>query len=150
MAWTGNKEEFCVLEFAKTESVVTVHQRFRTAYHTEPTTDNTIHEWYMKSQQSGCLCAAKRIGWPCMAGAWLQDWHLPRHKRWIYRAPVKVGQKLGVSLPLLKCSSSAWPCRLLYRRGQKSRRDLRITLYSYVLIFKWWCVSYAISYLYFI
>ena len=41
----------------------------------------------------------------------------------------KVGQKLGVSLPLLTRSPSAWPSRLLYRRGRKSRRDLRITLY---------------------
>ena len=38
----------------------------------------------------------------------------------------KVGQKLGVSVPLLTCSPSAWPSRLLYRRGRKSRRDLRI------------------------
>jgi hypothetical protein len=41
----------------------------------------------------------------------------------------KVGQKLGVSLPLLTCSPSAWPSRLLNRRGRKSRRDLWITLY---------------------
>ena len=41
----------------------------------------------------------------------------------------KVGQKLGVSLPLLTCSPSAWPSRPLYRRGRKSRRDLRITPY---------------------
>ena len=41
----------------------------------------------------------------------------------------KVGQKLGVSLPLLTCSPSTWPSRLLYRRGRKSRRDLWITLY---------------------
>ena len=41
----------------------------------------------------------------------------------------KVGQKLGVSLPLLICSPLAWPSRLQYRRGRKSRRDLWITLY---------------------
>ena len=41
----------------------------------------------------------------------------------------KVGQKLGVSLSLLTCSPSAWPSRVLYRRGQKSRRDFWITLY---------------------
>jgi hypothetical protein len=41
----------------------------------------------------------------------------------------KVGQKLWVSLPLLTCSPSAWPSRLLYRRGRKSRRDLWVTLY---------------------
>ena len=31
-------------------------------HHTEPPTDKTIHEWYIKFQQSGCLCAAKRTG----------------------------------------------------------------------------------------
>jgi hypothetical protein len=40
-----------------------------------------------------------------------------------------VGQKIGVSLPMLTCSPSAWPSLLLYCRGQKSQRDLRITLY---------------------
>jgi hypothetical protein len=43
----------------------------------------------------------------------------------------KVGQKLGVSLPLLTCSPSAWPSQLLYCRGRKSHRDLWITLYYY-------------------
>jgi hypothetical protein len=42
-----------------------------------------------------------------------------------------VGQKLWVSLPLLTCSLSACPSRLLYRRGPKSRRGLRIILYVY-------------------
>jgi hypothetical protein len=40
----------------------------------------------------------------------------------------KIRQKLGVSLPLLTCSPSAWPSRLLYRRGRTSRKDLWITL----------------------
>jgi hypothetical protein len=41
----------------------------------------------------------------------------------------KVGQKLGLSHPLLTCSPSAWPSRLLYSSGRKFRRDLWITLY---------------------
>ena len=61
MAWTGDKKAFCFLEFAKTESVVTVQRRFRTMYHTEPPMDKTIREWYMKFQQSGCLCAAETV-----------------------------------------------------------------------------------------
>jgi len=32
--------------------------------HTESPTDKTIRGWYMKFQQSGCLCAAKRSGRP--------------------------------------------------------------------------------------
>ena len=50
----------------------------------------------------------------------------------------KVGQKIGVSLPLLTCSASAWPSRLLYRRGRKSRRDLRITLYFLKVVHPRW------------
>jgi hypothetical protein len=41
---TGDKKAFCVLEFAKTESIVTVQLRFRTKYHTEPPMDKTIRE----------------------------------------------------------------------------------------------------------
>jgi hypothetical protein len=53
----------------------------------------------------------------------------------------KVGQKFGVSLPLLTCSPSAWPSRLLYRRGRKSRRDLWITVYytMFVKVHYWKC-----------
>jgi hypothetical protein len=43
MAWAGDNKAFCVLEFAKTESIVTVQRRFRTTYHTEPPTDKTIY-----------------------------------------------------------------------------------------------------------
>ena len=64
MAFTVNKKAFCVLKFAKTESIVTVQRIFRIMYNTEPPTNKTIREWYMKFQQSGCLSAAKRTGRP--------------------------------------------------------------------------------------
>ena len=51
MAFTVNKKAFCVLEFAKTESIVTVQRRFRIMYHTEPPTDKTIRESYMNSSR---------------------------------------------------------------------------------------------------
>jgi len=59
-ACTWNKKAFCVLEFAETDSVVTVERRFRTVYHTEPPMDKTILVWYMKFQLRGCLYTAKR------------------------------------------------------------------------------------------
>ena len=46
-----NKKAFCVLEFAITESIVTVQRMFRIMYHTEPPTDKTIREWYMNSSR---------------------------------------------------------------------------------------------------
>ena len=54
MAFTVNKKAFCVLEFAKTESIVTVQRRFRISYHTEPPTD--------KFQQNRCLFVSQRTG----------------------------------------------------------------------------------------
>jgi hypothetical protein len=62
MARIGDKKRFCVLEFAKTESIVTVQLKFQTKNHREPPMDKTIREWYKKLQYSGCLCAAKRTG----------------------------------------------------------------------------------------
>jgi hypothetical protein len=59
MAMAGDKKAFCVLKFAKTESIVMAQWRFQTKYHTEPPMGKTIHEWYKKFQQSDCLCAAK-------------------------------------------------------------------------------------------
>ena len=50
----------------------------------------------------------------------------------------KSGQKLGVSLPLLICSTSVWPSRLLYRRGRKSRKELWISLYVCVCVYTAW------------
>ena len=31
-------------------------------YHTEPPTDKTIREWFLKFQQSGCLFVSQRTG----------------------------------------------------------------------------------------
>jgi hypothetical protein len=64
MAFSGEQKSFCVLQLAKTESIVTVQRGFRTKYHTEPPTDKIIREWYRKFEETGCLCAAKRTGRP--------------------------------------------------------------------------------------
>jgi hypothetical protein len=65
--WRGQGiRKRCVLEFAKTESTVTVQRTFRTMYHTEPPTDK-IREWHVKFQYSGCVCAVKWKGWPLPA-----------------------------------------------------------------------------------
>jgi hypothetical protein len=87
------------------------------------------------SRVAGCSCAAKRTGWPGPSAETVE-----RVRETFVRGPqkssrvdisntCKVGQKLGVSLPLLTCSTSAWPSRLRHRRGRKSRRDLWLTLY---------------------
>jgi hypothetical protein len=84
----------------------------------------------------------------CVAATWLQDWHLPCHQGWTYGVPVRSDRNLE-SLPLLKCSPSAWSSRLLYRRGRKSRRVLRITVYFLCIISSpplFYCCYYKIAY----
>ena len=128
MAFTVNKKAFCVLEFAKTESIVTVQRRFRIMYHTEPPTDKTIREWYMKFQQSGCLCTAKRRGRPGPSAETVE-----RVRETFVRSPQKstrasrelqVRQKLGEILYLLLCSFLPCLSWLLRSRVRKSGRDL--------------------------
>ena len=125
-----NKKAFCVLEFAETESVVTVQRRFRIMYHTEAPTDKTIREWYMKFQQSGCLCAAKRTGRPGPSAETVE-----RVRETFVRSPqksprvhisgtCKVGQKLGVCLSLSVDMLLSAVSVLLRSRVRKSRRDL--------------------------
>ena len=61
MAFTVNNKAFYVLEFAKTESTVTVQRRFQIMYHTEPPTDKTIREWYMNSSRvAACVLRNKQ------------------------------------------------------------------------------------------
>ena len=43
----------------------------------------------------------------CVAGIWLQDWHLPRHQGWTYRVPVKYDRNF-------ECFSLCWQAPLLH------------------------------------
>jgi hypothetical protein len=45
MAFSGEQKAFCVLQFAKTQSIVTVQHGFRTKYRTESPTDKTVRDW---------------------------------------------------------------------------------------------------------
>ena len=65
----------------------------------------------------------------------------------------KVGQKVGVSLPLLTCSPSAWPSRLLYCRGRKFRKDVWLALHFkinycetnyWLIVHVWECTQFPV------
>jgi hypothetical protein len=118
--------------------------------HTEPPTDETIRECYMKFQHGDCLCTVKCTG---RALAISQDWWACARNIWqvLNMSPrvdilstCKVVQKLGVYLPLLTYSPLAWPSRLLYCRGLKSRTGLWITLNK--LTFKKICTNCMLSF----
>ena len=58
MAAPGEKS-FCVLEYRKSKSVVTVERAFRAKYAKDPPTDETIRAWYKQFNEPGCLCKQK-------------------------------------------------------------------------------------------
>jgi hypothetical protein len=131
MVWTGNKKAFCVLEFDKTESFVTVQRGFgpcTTQNHLR--TKQFVSGTWNSSRVAACAVPneqASRGHRPCiMCGKNLiTGLTSAPSQRVNILSTYKVGQELGVSLALLTCSPSAWPSWLLYRRGWK----LWITLY---------------------
>ena len=76
-------------------------------YHTEPPTDKTIRESYMKFQQSCCLRAAKRTGRPGPSAETLE-----RVRETFVRSPQKSIHRASRELQIPQ--SSVWP---ILRRG---------------------------------
>jgi len=75
-------------------------------YHTEPPTDKTIREWYMKFQQSGRLRAAKRTGQPGPLAKTVQ-----RVQETFVRSPQKPTHRASQELQMPQ--SSVW--RILHK-----------------------------------
>ena len=161
MAFTVKKKAFCVLEFAKTEWIVTVQRRFRIMYHTEPPTYKIIREWQPLCWNSCTFTNCFVCRWFCvvhdpkpplhshnsLSFGKFQDTerflcHCERHfysrlphsgGTWKYAKAPGTKKKLGEILYLLICSFL--PCLpwLLRSRVRKSRRDLWIALYIIVV-----------------
>jgi len=58
MAAPGEKS-FCVLEYHRNKSVVTVPCAFLAKYAKDLPTDKTICAWYKQFTETGCLCKQK-------------------------------------------------------------------------------------------
>jgi hypothetical protein len=53
---TRAEKAFCVFEYPRTQSIVTVRRRFRTKLGKDPPVKNSIKQWCEKFQRDGCLC----------------------------------------------------------------------------------------------
>ncbi len=60
MARLSTEKAFCVLEYARTESIVMVQRLFRTKFGKDQLVRNSIKQWYEKFQSDGCLFITKR------------------------------------------------------------------------------------------
>lgn len=61
---TVQHKVFCVLEFAKSESQVTVQRAFRLKFGIKPPTRKSISRWFTQFQQTGSVCKGKSPGRP--------------------------------------------------------------------------------------
>ncbi|KAG8232970.1 hypothetical protein J437_LFUL013582 [Ladona fulva] len=55
---------FCGLQFARSESVVTVQRAFRIKFQCNLPSENNIRRWYHQFEDTGCLCKGKSTGRP--------------------------------------------------------------------------------------
>ena len=61
MAFSKLEQSFCVLEYARTSSVVTVQRRFRAEFQKAAPVFNSIKKWYAKFRDEDCLCLRNLI-----------------------------------------------------------------------------------------
>jgi hypothetical protein len=89
---------FCVLEYARIQSIVMAQRRFRTKFGKDLPVKNSIKQWYEKFQCDGCLCNAKHAGQPGPS-----EGRVERVREAFQRSPRKSGgmqNKLGKFLLL--------------------------------------------------
>ena len=68
---TLEQKAFCVLQFARHESVVSVQRAFRRQFNSDPPSPNSIRRWYQQFQTTGCHCKRKkRRTAACQKKAW--------------------------------------------------------------------------------
>lgn len=70
------QKSFCVLEFARSESAITVQRSFRRKFKVKPPSANNIRRWFKQFKDQGCLCKGKSPGRPPISQNEVQKIHV--------------------------------------------------------------------------
>ena len=60
MVLTSQQRSWCVLEFHKTNSVVTVQHVFKLKFNVDPPTKKSILKWHRNFIERGCICDQRK------------------------------------------------------------------------------------------
>ena len=60
MGLTSQQRGWCVLEFHKTNSVVTVQRAFKRKFNVDPPTNRSILKWHRNFIERGCICDQRK------------------------------------------------------------------------------------------
>ena len=95
---SAQQKAFCVLEFAKTKSVITVQRAFRVKFNCDAPSSKNIRRWSKQFEESGCLCKGKSPGRPRTS-----EENVERVRAAFSRSPRqstrRVSRALGISQP---------------------------------------------------
>lgn len=94
---TPDRKVFCVLQFAKSESVISVQCAFRVKFNCDPPCGKNIRRWYSQFETTGCVCKGKSTGRPTVSEA-----NVDRVRASYLRSPKKTVQKASLELQLPK------------------------------------------------
>ena len=61
---TPEQKAFCVLQFERCKSVLTVQRAFLWQFNRDPHNANNIRRWHKQFVTTGCLCKGKSVGRP--------------------------------------------------------------------------------------
>ncbi|PNF43059.1 hypothetical protein B7P43_G04741 [Cryptotermes secundus] len=116
MAFSKREQSFCVLEYARTSSVVTAQRPY------EPVL-NSLEKWYEKFRDEGCLCTAPRSG---RAGPSEETVFRVRqaHGRSLRKFTTRTRLALGIS------QSTVW--RVICKRLHMLCRNHAIVVFTYL------------------
>ena len=60
MALTSQQRSWCVLEFHKTNRVVSVQRAFKLKFNVDPPTNKSILKWHRSIIERGCICNQRK------------------------------------------------------------------------------------------
>ena len=60
MPFTSQQHSWCVLEFHKTNSIVTVQRAFKLKFNVDPPTNKSILKWHRNLIERGCICDQRK------------------------------------------------------------------------------------------
>jgi len=118
VAFSECEQSFCVLEYARTSSVVTVQRRFQAEFQKAAPVFNSIKKWYAKFRDEGCLCTAPLPGRPG------PNETVNRIREAYQRSPCKSTTRASLELGVAK--STVW--RILRKRLKC--KSYRLQLYQ--------------------
>ena len=107
MAFRKLEQSFCVLEYARTSSVVTVQRRFRAEFQKAAPVFNSIKKWYAKFRDEGCLCIAPRPGRPGPSEEtvnWIRETYQHSScKSTICKKTWRVSLSISIRITMIRC-----------------------------------------------